>query len=45
MRFSNATQTVSEADETVTVTIMKEGDSQIPVTVELVMSDKTATGK
>ena len=45
MRFSNATKTVSEVDETVTVTIMKEGDSQIPVTVELAMSDKTATGK
>ena len=45
MRFSNATETVSEVDETVTITIMKEGVSQIPVTVELAMSDKTATGK
>ena len=44
VRFENATETVSEGDGTVTITIIKEGDADIPVMVTVITSDGTATG-
>ena len=44
VRFEDATETVSEDDGTVTITIIKEGDANIPVTVTVTTSDGSATG-
>ena len=44
VRFANTTGTVSEGDGTVTITIVKEGQSDIPVTVRVTTSDITARG-
>ena len=45
VRFANTTGRVSEGDGTVTITIEKVGDADIPVTVTVITSDGTATGK
>ena len=44
MIFANATHTVSEGDGTVTIRILKVGDSDIPVRVQVRTSDESATG-
>ena len=45
VRFANTTGRVSEGDGTVTITIEKVGDAELPVTVTVTTSDGTATGK
>ena len=45
VRFANTTGRILEGDGTVTITIEKVGDANIPVTVTVTTSDGTATGK
>ena len=42
--FANATGRVSEGDGVVAVTVVKEGEPQLPVMVTVLTSDGTATG-
>ena len=44
VRFANRTGTVSESDGFVNLTVVKEGDADIPVTVTVTTSDGTAIG-
>ena len=44
VRFQDATDTVSEDDGSVTITIIKEGNADIPVMVGVTTSDGSATG-
>ena len=44
VRIEDATDTVSEDDEGVTITVLKDGDADIPVQATLTPSDGTATG-
>ena len=44
VRFQDATDTVSEDDGSVTITIIKEGNADIPVMVRVTTSDGSATG-
>ena len=44
VRIEDATDTVSEDDEGVTITLLKDGDADIPVQATLTPSDGTATG-
>ena len=44
MRFQDATDTVSEDDGSVTITIIKVGNADIPVMVRVTTSDGSATG-
>jgi len=45
VRFDKANDTVPEDAGSATITIVKEGDSAIPVSVTVTTSDGTATGK
>ena len=42
--FANATGRVSEGDGVVIITVVQEGESQLPVVVTLTTSDGTAIG-
>ena len=44
VRFQDANDTVSEDDGSITITIIKEGNADIPVMVTVTTSDGTATG-
>ena len=44
LRLEDATDTVSEDDGSVTITVLKDGDADIPVQATLTPSDGTATG-
>ena len=44
VRFANRTGTVSEPDGFVILTVVKEGDADVPVTVTVTTSDGTAIG-
>ena len=44
VRFANRTGSVSESDGLAILTVVREGDANIPVTVTVTTSDGTATG-